>query len=210
MKIITLVVGQHEANCYIVYDENSKEALLIDPGSEKKRCHQALQKLSLKLIGIVLTHGHHDHIGAADALRKQYTCPIMAHKKELPVLSSPDLNYSNDGSMVPIAITCDRPLTDGDTLILGTYEWVVIHTPGHTPGGMCLLCPSENVIFTGDTVFSDDIGRTDLKGGDAAAMKRSIQNKVMLWSDSLIVYPGHGDPEQMDKVKGYLKQLKTY
>lgn len=170
----------------------------------KKRLIQSISRNQLKPLAIVLTHCHHDHIAAAEALSKQFNCPIHAHKKEIEGLQNPDLNYSNAPGLMPISILCQHPLTDGDKLTFGKFSLVVYHTPGHTPGGICLKSEQLPIVFTGDTVFSDDIGRTDLNGGDVKAMRRTLTNKVSLWPDETMLYPGHGDQALLKNVRKFL------
>ncbi|AOY75800.1 MBL fold metallo-hydrolase [Clostridium formicaceticum] len=202
MEIKKFVVGMNETNCYIIYDKNTLEALIIDPGDEEKVLIQYIDKHALKLQGILLTHYHYDHIGGVEGLKRKYGCPIYAHKKEAEGLQKPEMNRSSIGGRTAVSIKPDKTLIDGDMISIGTIILQVIHTPGHTPGGICLKIKDSSIIFTGDTIFSDDLGRTDLEGGSEESLKKSIVNKVSKWSDDTMIYPGHGEAALMLEVKG--------
>ncbi|SMB80919.1 Glyoxylase, beta-lactamase superfamily II [Desulfonispora thiosulfatigenes DSM 11270] len=201
MIIKKMTVGIHEANAYIIHEEGINEALIIDPGDGKKTIVKYLDKNKLQLKGIVLTHYHYDHTSVANGLKKKYNCPIYAHKKELEGLGDPEINQSTTMHSNLISITPDIVLSDGDIINLGNLKLSVIHTPGHTPGGICLKVNDTNVIFTGDTIFSDDLGRTDLAGGSEILLKKTISNKVSQWTDETIIYPGHGETATMQEVR---------
>jgi len=200
MKIKRIVVGMHESNTYIISDDNTNEALIIDPGDEAKVIMKYIDRDQLQLKGIILTHYHLDHIGAAEKLRKKYDCPIYAHKKELDGLKDEKINQSFQYGKT-ISVVADKAISDGDEINIGSLNLMVIHTPGHTPGGICLKLIDTNVVFTGDTIFSDDLGRTDLAGGSEEMMRKSITNKVSKWSDETIIYPGHGETSTMNEVR---------
>ena len=201
MKFERLVVGIGETNTYILYDENTLEAFIIDPGDEGNRLIQYIHKKFLKLQGILLTHYHYDHIGAVKELKEKYQCPIYAHKKEVQGLKDPEINHSKSSYHKSISIDVDKALAHGDMINIGDITLEVIHTPGHTPGGICLKVKDGNIVFTGDTIFSDDLGRTDLEGGSEDLLKKSIMNKISQWSDDVVIYPGHGEASLMGKVR---------
>lgn len=201
MELINIVVGSNETNTYLLYDTETLEAFIIDPGDEESKLVQSIDKKSLKLAGIILTHYHHDHIGVAEELRKRYQCPIYAHKKEFEGLSRPDYNRSIGARKNSISIIPDKALSDGDEISIGKITLLVIHTPGHTPGGICLGLKNSKIVFTGDTIFEDDLGRTDLEGGCEDQLKRSIANKVSKWPEDTIIYPGHGASATIKQVR---------
>jgi hydroxyacylglutathione hydrolase len=186
----TLVVGPLETNCYILGDEKSKDAVVIDPGGDFEEIEQALRRLSLKAKYIVLTHGHFDHTGALARLKKATGAEVLIHSADANMLSS-------SGRAQPFFLetgteTCpaDRTLTDGDKVKFGRYELEVLHTPGHTPGGISLAV--DKMIFVGDTLFCGSIGRTDLPGGSYEQLMHSIRSKLLSKPDEYLVYPGHG------------------
>ncbi|SCY81912.1 MBL fold metallo-hydrolase [Alkaliphilus peptidifermentans] len=209
MKIQRIIVGINETNTYILHDENTMAALIIDPGDEGKTIMRYIDRNSLNPMGIVLTHYHHDHTGAAEELKNKYNCPIYAHKKEAKGLQDPEINRSISVRRKIISITPEKLVIEGDVISIDEIALEVIHTPGHTPGGISLKVKGSNIVFTGDTIFSDDLGRTDLEGGSEEALKKTITNKVSRWSNDTVIYPGHGEISTMAAVKGrniqYLK-----
>ncbi|KXG77898.1 MBL fold metallo-hydrolase [Thermotalea metallivorans] len=201
MKLKRLITGMLETNGYIVYDEHTLEALVIDPGDEPQIFIEYMEKNSLKVQGIVLTHYHYDHIGAVEDIKMKYNCPVYIHKKDAHGLHRPEINYSMGGFRKPVSIIPGRTLSHGDCVQAGSMILEVIHTPGHTPGSICLKVKDANIIFTGDTIFDDDLGRTDLEGGSTEEMRKSIVNKISKWSDDITIYPGHGDHATMAYVR---------
>ncbi len=171
-----LVVGPLMANCYLVGCEATKEGVIIDPGAEAERILKLLQDSGLKIAYIINTHGHLDHIGANREVREGINPhpPILIHEDDGELLDSPD-----------------RLFRDGDKLKIGQLEMKVLHTPGHTPGGISLLC--DVGVFTGDTLFAGSIGRTDLPGGSHRLLLKSIRERILSLSDRTTIYPGHGD-----------------
>lgn len=184
-----IVVGPIETNCYLLADAASRQALIIDPGEAPERIIKRLEYKTLKPIAIVNTHGHVDHIMANQALKTVYKIPIYIHENDNEFLTDPALNYSQyvgGGLTLPPA---DIKLKEGDIIDVGGLTVQVYHTPGHTPGGICLLC--EDLLFTGDTLFCGSIGRTDLPGGDDETLTNSLKLFSKLPKE-LKVYPGHG------------------
>lgn len=194
-------VGMLETNGYVLYDEDTLKACVIDPGDEGKTFIEYIEKNHLKLSAVILTHHHYDHIGAVSQLKKKYNVPVYIHKKDVIGLSDPTINYSATSSKEKISIQADQTLTDGELINIGNTVLEVVHTPGHTHGSICLKVKNENIIFTGDTIFNVDIGRMDLEDGSEKKMKNSIKNKVNKWSDDVIIYPGHGDFATMKSVR---------
>lgn len=201
MNIKRFVVGAIETNCYIIYDENTLESVVIDPGAEAKTLIQYIDSNNLKVKEIILTHYHYDHIGAVEDLKKKYMCTICIHKKDVEGLKDPKINHSKASFRKSISITPDKLLVDGDRFEIGSIKLIVIHTPGHTPGGICLKVENEDIIFTGDTLFIDDIGRWDLEGGSEDKTTNTITNKISKWEDKITIYPGHGDFGTMEYVR---------
>lgn len=202
MKFESLEVGRSRTNTYIVYDEQSLEALIIDPGDAPKVILDMLRTKHLQPKGIILTHHHFDHIGAVKKLKKEYGCPIYIHKDDQPALEAQATQFGS--FLVPrIKIQADKLLKDGDMISVGKVSLKVVHTPGHTPGSICLELVGEKVAFTGDTVFARGIGRTDFNGGNELEMFKSLYEKVNQWPDDVTIYPGHGRVATMAQVRGF-------
>lgn len=189
MILERLELGPFASNCYILGDESTSEAVIIDPGAEANCILQRINDLGLKVKFIVLTHGHIDHVGAVKEVKEATGAEVAVHSHDAPSLSS-ERPSSIFGFSFPPPPLPDRLLKEDDTLILGSHQLKVIHTPGHTPGGICLL--GEGIVFTGDTLFCLGIGRTDLGGGNYDQLINGIRDKLMVLPDSTIVYPGHG------------------
>ncbi|MDD4909875.1 MAG: MBL fold metallo-hydrolase [Candidatus Omnitrophica bacterium] len=185
-----LAVGSMGVNCYILADENTAEAVIIDPGAEADKIKTLLERSGLKAKFIVLTHGHFDHIGAVNA----FNVPVHAHSGDKEMLVSARKNLSSLFSRSFEVKAPVKPLEENDTLTLGEIALKVIHTPGHTAGGISLLVlkPVNDIIFTGDTLFCDGVGRADLEGSDQEALLSSIKDKLFALPDKTVVYPGHG------------------
>lgn len=190
MRVERLTVGPLDVNCYILWDDTSHEAIIIDPGAEPNRILDTVARLGLTVKMIVNTHGHIDHTGANKEIKEALDCPILMHQDDLYLL--------NDDCGIPIAELIgastspppDRTLADGEKLNLGNSSVEIIHTPGHTPGSVCLLADGTT-LFTGDTLFVSALGRTDLPGGSQSQLLRSIRERLLTLSDDTIVLPGH-------------------
>lgn len=191
MEIKRFIEGQLEANCYIIRDTKAdKTCYIIDPGYSPKKILKYIKKEQLEPLGIILTHHHYDHSGAAEKIAKELEIDILIH--------------SGDGDRFPAA---DRFLSDGDVMHLGNDKLVVYHTPGHTRGGICLYSKRSGICFTGDTIFNVDLGRTDLEDGSEKEMIISIKNVVDKWGNNVTIYPGHGDPATMKTVRKINKEF---
>jgi glyoxylase-like metal-dependent hydrolase (beta-lactamase superfamily II) len=190
MVIETLVVGPIQANCFIVGCEETREAIVIDPGDEVNRILAGLRKNSLELKYIVNTHGHFDHVGANKALKEAGQALILIHRGDAPLLTELSRMAAVWGMRVDNSPPPDRFLEDGDQVVFGTISLKVIHTPGHSEGGISLYTPK--VVFVGDTLFAGSIGRTDFPGGDYDTLISGVRNRLFVLGDDVAVYPGHG------------------
>lgn len=184
MKIKRIPAGVYAANCFILMDEDTKETAVIDPGGDSEDLIKAVNEMDAKVKYILLTHGHTDHTGAAVQLQEEYNVPIYISEKDYRMMENGEYIYGDVIGKV------DKFLNEGDTFKIGSIEIKCIHTPGHTPGGICFMV--EDVVFTGDTLFAGSIGRTDLAGGDFDAIISNIKNKLMILPDNITVFPGHG------------------
>ncbi len=191
LKLETMVLGIVQTNTYIVSNPLSKEAIVVDPSDDADRIEQYLKANDLVCKGILLTHGHFDHILAVEELKEKTKAPIYAHEAEARLLSDAKLNAS-DHIRKECSLTPDVLLKDEETLTLAGFTIKVIHTPGHTAGGVCYYFTGHGVLISGDTLFYEDIGRSDLPTGNHSQLVESIRNKLMCLEDSVRVYPGHG------------------
>jgi len=189
MILNKLVVGPFGSNCYIVGSESNKEGMIIDPGDEAEVILERVKDLGLEIRSIILTHGHIDHIGALKEVKEATGAEVAIHTDEADSLQEQPLSTML-GLSYPTPLPPDRSLQDGDSIDIGDLHFLVLHTPGHTKGGICLL--GEGVIFSGDTLFNYGIGRTDLPGGNYSQLMNSIHTRLMTLPDDTIVYPGHG------------------
>lgn len=190
MYIEKVVVGQFAVNCYMVMCEETKEAIIIDPGDYLHLILKMIKRSEAKVKYIVLTHGHGDHIGAVLPLKEATGAKILVSEDEDELLSSAVYNESARICSEPIEIQADIFARDNDEYILGNLAFKVIKTPGHTKGGMCVLIGQH--LFTGDTLFRTSVGRTDLHGGNMQTLVNSIAYKLFALDENIIVYPGHG------------------
>ncbi|MCL6544279.1 MAG: MBL fold metallo-hydrolase [Bryobacteraceae bacterium] len=185
-------VGMLACNCSLFGDETSREAIVIDPGDDVEEILRRLQRHGLRLRAIVITHAHLDHIGGAAALKKRTGAPIYLNQRDLPILDQVEMQAAWLGVEPPEKPAIDADLGDGDELRLGESSFLVLHTPGHTPGSVGLWIPAENKLIAGDTLFRESIGRTDLPGGDGRRILVSIREKFLPLPEDAIVVPGHG------------------
>lgn len=197
MVIKSLAVGQLEANCYVVADEDTAEAIIIDPGDEPDRILELCE--GLDVLYIVLTHAHFDHAGALFELKDETGAQVIVHSEELPVYASITDQATMWGFNVPSLPEPDITVNEGDGITIGQSNLTVIHTPGHSPGSMCLYS-EEGFVFTGDTLFAGSIGRTDFPGGSMSDMRASFR-KLMGLPDSTAVFSGHGTPTSIGTEK---------
>ena len=203
MKINHYVVGMVQTNCYIVINDETKECFIIDPGASGKQLAEKIRQDNLTPVAVLLTHGHFDHAGGAKTLAEEFGIKIYAHEAEADTLHDPQKNVS---WMVGAKETYDADvfLQDEEVITLAGFEVKVLHTPGHTEGGCCYYIADERVLFSGDTLFAQSVGRTDFPGGSMSQIVRSIQEKLMTLNEpgnletDIMVYPGHNDPTTIE------------
>ena len=180
-----------ESNGYVISSKDEHdECYIIDPGYNPKKYIKYIRDKGLTVKGIILTHHHYDHVGGAERIRKEIDCPVLMHEKDVDHYQKHVDVYLKDGDVLEIG--------DDDS---GREKLVIIHTPGHTGGGICIMSSKSKVCFTGDTIFNIDLGRTDLDDGSDAEMVDSIVNVVDKWPNDITIYPGHGDPATMKTVR---------
>lgn len=185
-------VGMLQCNCSVVGDEQSREALVIDPGDNVEQILETLRQHGLKLKQIVITHAHIDHVGGAMQLKRATGAPILLNQNDQALLAMLDVQAGWLGQPPPEKVTIDQELRDGDTVATGGLRASVLHTPGHTQGSVCLYFPAEEKLLAGDTLFAGSIGRTDLPGGSTEMILRSLHQRVLALPDETVVVPGHG------------------
>jgi hydroxyacylglutathione hydrolase len=201
-------VGPLGVNCYLVGDETSRTGMVIDPGAEAKAILKRVKALGLDIKYIVLTHAHFDHIGALKEVKEATGAEIAIHADDAQSLQLGNSIALDFGFSFPPPPAPDRLLKDEDSLDLGHRRFLVLHTPGHTPGGICLL--GEGVVFTGDTLFNSSVGRTDLPGGNSDEIIDSIRTKLMVLPDNTTVYPGHGPESTIGQERRHNPFLSGY
>lgn len=195
MQVTRLPLGVYQVNCYIIHEENAASCCVLDPGGEAQKVLELLKNRNLKLDAVLLTHGHFDHVGAVQPLAEATGCPVY--------LCAEDLSLP--------AVMTDGPLyhthtyRESDTLALAGLEFRVLHTPGHTPGSVCLV--AEDAMFSGDTLFAGSCGRVDFPGSSVADMRRSLARLAAL-SQNYTVYPGHGGSSTLREEQQYNPYLK--
>ena len=195
MIVKTIPAGMLSANCYLMYDETTKDALVLDPGGDQELIIRNIENLKLNIKAVLLTHGHMDHVGALKAIADKYKVMTYINRLDTEVMKKGTSVY---GSFPDIDVTF---IEDKEIINIANLQVQCIWTPGHTPGGMCFLV--EDSLFSGDTLFQGSIGRTDFEGGDYDTIIRSIVNQLMILEDNVIVYPGHGPATTILRERNY-------
>jgi len=190
MLLIRLVVGPLQVNCFILADEKTKEAVVIDPGDDGGDILKVIREKGLTVKYIVNTHGHFDHVGANKALKEATGAELLIHEGDASVMASAPQHSRSFGMNSIASPPADRYVKQGDMITAGEVSLKVLHTPGHSPGGISLL--EQGMVFTGDALFAGSIGRTDLQGGDLMTLLRSIKTNLMTLPDETQVFCGHG------------------
>ncbi|MCB8964803.1 MAG: MBL fold metallo-hydrolase [Bacteroidales bacterium] len=211
MKIKQFVFNPFQENTYLLYDETG-EAIIVDAGchtsSETAEVKQFAEENNLTVKFLVNTHCHIDHVLGVNALRSAFGVESYAHREELPMLQTVPSQAQMFGFDIDTVPQIDKTLEDGDTIKFGNTTLQVIHTPGHTPGGICLYSTSNNIVLTGDTLFQGSIGRTDLGGGSFDSIINSITTRLLTLPDEVIALPGHGPATTIGKERVFNPYLK--
>ncbi len=202
IKIGRMVLSVCQTNCYFLYQEDCKKVVFIDPADQGSHIFQALEKNGFTIEGILLTHGHFDHIWGAKELRELSGAKIYALDAELELLEDAGLNVSAQAGR-SYTLTPDEVLHDGDEITIGDMKAQVIATPGHTQGGCCYYFKEAGMLISGDTLFEESVGRTDFPTGSMSNLVRSIKEKLFVLPEDTKVYPGHGDSTTIGHEKKY-------
>ncbi len=206
MQITNMPSGMLGVNTYLAVDETTGQGFIVDPGGWTEKMRDHVKATCPQLSYIILTHGHADHIMGIPALQQDFPgLKIVAHEMEMQMLGDPDFNMSRQFGQLT-RIQPDLLVKDGDTLTVGQLELQFLFTPGHSPGGMCIYIPSQNVLFSGDTLFQSSIGRTDFPGSSFKALSDSIHSKLWPLPEQTQVYPGHMGPTTI----GYEKEHNPF
>lgn len=197
MKITNLPSGALQVNTYLVVDEETNKGFIVDPGGYNPVLTKMVKEENIDIEYIIITHGHSDHICGVNEHKNDFpNAKIVAHEEEKAMLSDTDFNFSASFGM-PYTVEADIYVKDGDVLSFGNTELKIFHTPGHSPGGICIYAEKENVLFSGDTLFRQSIGRTDFPGCSFNQLAESIHNKLFVLPDETQVFPGHMGPTEI-------------
>ena len=190
-EIQSMVLGVVGTNCYLLMNQDTKETVIFDPGDEGARVARYMEREGLKPVAILLTHGHFDHMMGVGELVKKYPVPVYVHEDEADILESPRLNAC---AMIgaDVSLKADKLVKDGDVLSLAGTSIQVLHTPGHTKGGVSYYIEDIRSVICGDTLFEGSVGRTDLPTGSMGTLVRSIREKLFVLDDDVTALPGHG------------------
>ena len=190
MKVLHMEVGYLATNCYIAINEQTKEAVVIDPGDEGEQIVAAAKKAGAKIVAIFITHGHADHITGLAKVREATGAKVYISKEDASRLEKPQSQAYFSTGDTQVAQTADAYFTDGEELTVAGMPFKIMATPGHTPGGVCIA--SGDIVFCGDTIFAESIGRTDFPGGSYDDLIKSIKDKLLPLADEVKLLPGHG------------------
>ena len=206
-RIKVEVLINEPTNCYIIEDENTKDAIVIDPGGEIDKVTEMLSAIGAHLKYIYLTHCHADHSHGVNELIAMQDAKVLIHRADYEGLADDKINLATYIGLDELHIDNVSRVDEGDLIHVGSIEFEVIHTPGHTQGGSCLYCESEKMIFTGDTMFRGTWGRTDLPTGSLEQIMSSITNKLLKLPDDTIIYPGHGKSTMIREERPIYEEL---
>ncbi len=202
LRIGRMVLGVYGTNCYLVYREGGSEALVADPPDQGERIYRALREKGFTTAGILLTHGHFDHIWGVEELRRLSGAKLYALEEERELCADPALNVSAAAGR-PCGITADEYLRDGQELTVAGMTCRVIATPGHTAGSCCYYFEEGGFVICGDTIFLESVGRTDFPTGSGEKLVSSVRDRIFTLPDEVLLYPGHGESTTVEHEKKY-------
>lgn len=205
LKIGRIVLGMCQTNCYFVYEEGKSQALVFDPADKGDYIYNGLKEQGFSVEAILLTHGHFDHIWGVEKLKELSGAKVYAYEEEKEVCENPSLNVSK-GAGRACAVQADVYGKDGERLKIAGMSCVLIGTPGHTKGSCCYYFEEDGFLVSGDTLFQESVGRTDLPTGSMSALVRSVKDKLLVLPDEVKVYPGHGESTTI----GYERQYNPF
>jgi glyoxylase-like metal-dependent hydrolase (beta-lactamase superfamily II) len=200
-EVLTLVNGPLEQNCYVLHAQGSPDAVVVDPGSSPEELKSVLDGRGLRPVVLLATHGHYDHVGAAHALAQAYGAPFAMARADDGLLDALEDTFAFLGMGCTRRPTVDRWLSPGDRVDAAGLRLKVLGTPGHTPGGLCFWHAESGSLFSGDTLFAGSVGRSDMEGGDHAALIAGIRRELFPLPDAAVVYPGHGEASTLGREK---------
>lgn len=192
-----IVIGPLQVNCYLIGCEETREIIIVDPGDDAASIRKVITKENLIPKSIISTHGHIDHVGDVSTIQKLFAIPYYIHADEQPLIDALPTQVATFGLHLSGIPTVSEYLVHGQTILIGSVSLTVLHTPGHSPGGICLK--ADSCVFTGDTLFAGSVGRCDLPGGDWELLLSSIHTHLMSLPDQITVYPGHGPPTSIGR-----------
>ena len=202
LKIGKIVMGSVQTNCYFLYQEDKKKIIVVDPADKGEYLYNSFKEEGFEVAAILLTHAHFDHIWGCNKLRELTGVQVFACEEERELCESAKLNVSEMAGR-PYTATVDWYLKDGETVTIEGMEFKVIWTPGHTQGSCCYYFEKDNILISGDTLFEESVGRSDLPTGNGATLIRSLKERLMILPDETMVFPGHGDSTTIAYEKKY-------
>lgn len=203
IRLDYILISGVSTNCYLLINEDSSDAVLIDPAGDASAIREMLQRNKCRLRAVLLTHGHYDHIGAAECIKDEYGVKVYAGEQEKELLADPYMNLSGHMDRENITLSADEWLSDGQHISPAGFDILAIHTPGHTEGGMSYYVEEAGILFSGDTLFEGSVGRTDFATGSFSKIVSSIKGKLFKLPDDTKVFPGHGDCTTIADEKKY-------
>ena len=202
-RMETFVLGDVSTNCYLIYNQKSREAVVVDPADNGAFVLNKCRELQVKPVAVILTHGQFDHILAVEDICRAFSCQVYAGREEDRLLQDSSMNLSTIMGTERTIVCADVLVKEKDELSLAGFKWNVLETPGHTAGSVCYYIPSEQILFSGDTLFAGSLGRTDLPTGDQKEIVSSIREKLLPLPEETKVFPGHGEGTTIGRERRY-------